>query len=56
MQQVRSPRIAVIDDDASNVLRKYGHPANGFGPVETVAKPFDVDHLLGTINRLLSQS
>jgi CheY-like chemotaxis protein len=26
------------------------------GPTETVAKPFDVDHLLGVIERLLSES
>jgi two-component system phosphate regulon response regulator PhoB len=29
---------------------------NGHGPVEAVAKPFDVDHMLEVVDRLLSQS
>ena len=43
----------ILCSAASTLLRNYVHSTNGFGAVEAVSKPFDVDHLLLTIHRLL---
>jgi CheY-like chemotaxis protein len=48
-------RIPVIVCSAAvPALEQVVWPANGHGPVEAVAKPFDVDYLLEVIDRLLS--
>lgn len=43
----------ILCSAASTTLRESAVRLNEYRPVETVAKPFDVDHLLGTIDRLL---
>jgi CheY-like chemotaxis protein len=49
-------RIPVILCSAAEpALRRYACRMNGAATVEAIAKPFDVDHLLGLIARLLEQ-
>jgi CheY-like chemotaxis protein len=49
-------RIPVILCSAAEPsLRQHAKRVGGNGPVEAVSKPFDVDHLLGVISKLLGQ-
>lgn len=43
----------ILCSAAAPALRRWPSRDGACGPVETVAKPFDVDHLLGVIERLL---
>ena len=45
----------VLCSAAEPSLRQHAKRVEGKGAVEAVAKPFDVDHLLGVIARLLEQ-
>lgn len=44
----------ILCSAAEPALRQHVPSPNGHAAVEAVAKPFDVDHLLGVISRLLS--
>jgi len=46
----------ILCSAAAPALRQMNTPANGHGAVEAVAKPFDVDHLLEVVERLLQQA
>ena len=46
----------ILCSAAEPALRKYAATATGTVPVEAVSKPFDVDHLLEVISRLLAHS
>jgi CheY-like chemotaxis protein len=45
----------ILCSAAEPALRQHAHRVEGIGAVEAVSKPFDVDHLLGVIARLLGQ-
>ena len=45
----------ILCSAAEPALRQYAWRMNGRATVEAVAKPFDVDHLLGVVTRLLDQ-
>ena len=45
----------ILCSAAEPALRKNACRLNGRATVEAVAKPFDVDHLLGVVTRLLEQ-
>ncbi len=45
----------ILCSAAEPALRQYAWRMNGRATVESIAKPFDVDHLLGVIARLLEQ-
>jgi CheY-like chemotaxis protein len=45
----------ILCSAAEPALRQHAHRVNSRATVEAVAKPFDVDHLLGVIARLLEQ-
>ncbi|HYY90058.1 MAG TPA: response regulator [Chloroflexota bacterium] len=46
----------ILCSAAAPALGQRDLRTNGFGAIETLAKPFDVDDLLGVIKRLLDQS
>ncbi len=46
----------ILCSAAAPSLKQVVSPPNGHAAVEAVAKPFDVDHLLGVISRLLSDA
>jgi CheY-like chemotaxis protein len=45
----------ILCSAAEPALRQHACRTNGRAMVESIAKPFDVDHLLGVIARLLEQ-
>ena len=45
----------ILCSAAEPALRQHANRVEGNGVVEAVSKPFDVDHLLGVIARLLGQ-
>jgi CheY-like chemotaxis protein len=45
----------ILCSAAEPALRQHANRVEGIGTVEAVSKPFDVDHLLGVIARLLGQ-
>jgi CheY-like chemotaxis protein len=45
----------ILCSAAEPALRQHANRVEGKGAVEAVAKPFDVDHLLGVIVKLLEQ-
>jgi CheY-like chemotaxis protein len=49
-----APIPVIVCSAAAPALPRKVSPANGHGAVEAVAKPFDVEHMLEVIGRLLA--